>query len=218
MPPAATVGQHLLIGQHRGAFGTPVDFTLLAIRQSLLEELEEEPLVPAVVLGQAGGELLRPVVGKAQALHLRLHAGDVVQRPLPRRSLVLDGRIFGGQSERVPPHGMKHVVALHPHVARQGIADGVVAHVSHVQRARGIRQHFENVILLARGGRGFGAIEVGILRPALRPLLLDCPWVIAVGTRGDAAIGDFSLGARLRLRVRLFDIGVGHRCSFDALG
>ena len=166
VPPAAAVGQHLLVGQHGGALRTPVHLALLAIGQPALQELQEEPLVPAVVIRQAGGDFLRPVVGKAQALHLRLHLGDVAQRPLARRRLVLDGRVLRRQAERIPAHGMKHVVALHPHVARQRVANGVVAHVAHVQRARRIRQHLQHVVLLARARRRFGFVQIGILQPS----------------------------------------------------
>ncbi len=49
----------------------------------------------------------------------------------------LDGRVFRGQAEGVPTHGMKHVVALHPLVSRQGVADGVVADVADVEEPLG---------------------------------------------------------------------------------
>ncbi len=74
--PAASVDD-LLVGQHRRALRTPVDSALLSISQTLLVELEEEPLVPAVIVGQAGGDFAGPVVGEAEAVHLRFHFGDV---------------------------------------------------------------------------------------------------------------------------------------------
>ena len=95
MTPATTVRQHLFVGQNRCAFRTPVHLGILAIGQPLLEQLQEEPLVPAVIFGLAGGELFRPVVGEAEPLHLRLHGGDVVHRPLTRRRVVLDGSVLG---------------------------------------------------------------------------------------------------------------------------
>ncbi len=179
--PAASVDD-LLVGQHRRALRAPVHLALLAIDQSLLVELEEEPLVPAVVIGQAGGDLARPVVGEAEALHLRLHVGDVAERPLARRRVVGDGGILRGQAERIPSHGMKHVVAVHPHVAGERVADRVVAHVPHVQRARGIGQHLEDVIFLL-GRVGLGGVERGILLPALEPLLFDGLRVVALVIR-----------------------------------
>ena len=110
------------------------------------------------------------------------------------RSLVLDGGVLGRQSECVPAHGMKYVVALHPHVARQGIANGVVAHVSHVQLARRIGQHLQHVILFARAGWGLGTIEIGILGPAIGPLLLDRLRVVPVEAGTHAVVDDFSSG------------------------
>ena len=66
MPPAATV-LYLLVGQHGGAFGAPVEGSLLAVGETLLEHLDKEPLVPAVVLGQASGDFRVPVVAEAES-------------------------------------------------------------------------------------------------------------------------------------------------------
>ncbi len=197
--PAAAVGEHLLVGQDGGALRTPVDLGVFAIGEALLVELEEEPLVPAIVVGQAGGQLLRPIVGEAEALHLHLHGADVVQGPVAGRRLVLDGGVFGGQAEGVPAHGMEHVVALHPHVAGEGVADGVVADVSHVESAGGIGQHLEDVVLLARGGGWLGGIEREVGGPAVGPLLFDGLGVVAFGTVGG--------------RIGVFGVGVGHVCA-----
>ena len=177
MPPATAV-HDLLIRQYRRTLRAPVHLALLAIGQSLLKKLEEEPLVPAIIFRQASGDLARPVIGKAEAIHLRLHIRDVAQRPLARRRVVLNRRVFRRQAKRIPAHGMKHVVAVHPHVAGQRVADGIIAHVSHVQRARGIRQHFEHVIFFL-GRVGLGRIERGILLPALEPLRLDALRIVA---------------------------------------
>ena len=57
---AATVDD-LLVGEHRGVLGAPVDRCLLAVGQAALEEAQEQPLRPAVVARMAGGELARPV-------------------------------------------------------------------------------------------------------------------------------------------------------------
>ena len=195
MPPAAAV-HDLLVGQHGRALRTPVHLALLAVRQSLLEELEKEPLIPAVVLRKTGRNLARPVVGEAEPLHLRLHVGDVAQRPLARWRVVLDRGIFRRQSERIPSHGMKHVVAIHPHVARQRIANRIVAHVPHVQRARGIGQHFENVILLL-GRVGLGGVKRSILLPALEPFSLNALRVIALVVRTIRRCSGFRSAAHI---------------------
>ena len=146
MPPAAAV-DHLFICQHGGAFGTPVQQRLLAIGEAAFEHFEEEPLVPAIVFGLARGYFAAPIEGKAQALELHLHGGNVGERPLARMPVLLHGRVFGRQAERIPTHRMEHVIAAHPHIASEGVANGVVAHVTHVQHAAGIGQHLKHVVL-----------------------------------------------------------------------
>ncbi len=133
--PAAAVDD-LLVGEDGGAVGAPVDFGLFAVREAGLEHPEEEPLVPAVVVGQAGGDLGGPVVAEAHAAHLLAHVGDVGERPLARGDVVFEGGVFGGETEGVPAHGVEDVRAAHPHEAGEGVADGVVADVAHVQRRR----------------------------------------------------------------------------------
>src|SRR5579872_5164303 len=81
MPPAAAV-DNLLISKNGGALRTPVHLALLAVGQSLFVKLQEEPLIPSVIFGQAGRDFPRPVVAEAEALHLRLHVGDVAKSPL----------------------------------------------------------------------------------------------------------------------------------------
>src|SRR5512133_1558051 len=113
MTPAAAAN-NLFVSQNGGTFGAPVDLALLAVGQSLLVKLEEEPLVPAVVIRQAGGDFALPVVGKAKALHLLLHESNVAESPLSRRALVLDRGVFRRKAERVPTHGMEDIVTAHP--------------------------------------------------------------------------------------------------------
>ena len=80
----------------------------------------------------------------------------------------LDGGVFGGQAERVPAHGVQHVKAPHPLVAGHHVADGVVAHVAHVDAPGGVGEHLQHVIF--GPGRVLGGIEqMGVL-PALLPL------------------------------------------------
>ena len=163
-------------------------------------ELEKEPLVPAIVIGQAGRDFAGPVVGEAKAVHLRLHFCDVAERPLARRSVVLDGGVLRRQAEGIPSHGMKHVVAIHPHEARQRIANGVVAHVSHVQCARGIGQHFEHVIFLFCS-MGFGGVEFGIALPALEPFGFYALGIVAVVV-GAIGTGVVDRGRDFRIVLR----------------
>src|SRR5205807_7718440 len=113
--PAAPV-YDLLICEDSRTLRTPVHLALAAVRQSAFIELQEEPLVPAVVIGQTARDLGAPVIREAEPVHLPLHVGDVIQRPLARWCVVLERSVLGGQTEGVPSHRMEDVVALHPHI------------------------------------------------------------------------------------------------------
>ena len=62
----------------------PVHRRLALVREPVLVHAQEEPLIPAVVLRVAGGELARPIVTRAHQLDLTAHVGDVRARPRVR--------------------------------------------------------------------------------------------------------------------------------------
>ncbi len=169
--PAAAV-DHLLVGEHGLAFVAPVQQRGLAIGEAAFVHLQKEPLVPLVVLGFASGDFAVPVVAEVHPLVLTLHLADVVVRPLAGMALVVDGGVFGGQAEGVPTHRVQDVEAAHPLIARQRVADRVVAEVADVERAARIRKHFEDVILRFRRVL-FRSVQFGILAPDRMPLGFD---------------------------------------------
>ena len=168
--PAGAV-DHLLVGEHGLAARAPVHRRAAAVGEALLEHPQEEPLVPAVVLRLAGGELAAPGVADPEPLQLALHVRDVGERPRLGVELVLDRRILGRQAEGVPAERVQDVEALHPLQAGDDVADHVVADVADVRVSGGIREHLEAVELRPRSidldleGAGVG--------PARLPLLLD---------------------------------------------
>ena len=127
----------------------PVNRRHLLIHQAFFYQLGEEPLLPAVVAGIAGGELAAPVIGKAQCLQLIAHVIDVLVSPLGRRHLILNGGVFCGHAESVPAHGLHDIFTLHALETGHNVADSVVTHVAHVQLAAGVGEHGEAVELLA---------------------------------------------------------------------
>ena len=176
--PAAAVDD-LLVGQHGLVHRVPVDDLRAPLGDAGLQHLQEQPLVPLVVVGRAGGDLAAPVDGQAHGLHLALHVGDVVVGPLRRRHLVLHRRVFGRQAEGVPAHRHQHVHALHAQLAREHVVDGVVAHMPHVQLAAGVGQHRAGVELgLARVLDD--AVDVGLGPGALRAAFDLCGDVLVV--------------------------------------
>ena len=167
---------HLLIGQHRLAGGAPVDRGALLVGQAPLVELQEQPLGPLVVVGSAGVDDPIPIVGVAQGLQLPGHLLAVGGRPLGRVDAPLNGGVLRRHAEGVIAHGVQHVEALHPPVAGDGVDDGVVAHMAHVQLAGGIGEHGQGVIL----GTALVPVYLGnpVSLPALLPLGLDVPEVV----------------------------------------
>ena len=96
--PAAAV-DHLLVGQHGVLDRVPVDPGFLAIGQPGLEEVEEHLLLVPVIVGIAGRDLARPVVGQSpMRLQLRAHGGDILVGPRRRMDAALD-------APRSPPAG-----------------------------------------------------------------------------------------------------------------
>ena len=161
----------LLIREHRAAGVAPVDRRLLLVGEAALVEELEEPLRPLVVRGVARLYLAVPVIGEAKLLLLLLHVLDVAVRPVGRLDAVLDGGILSRHAEGVKAHRVQDVEALHRLVARHDIADGVVAHMAHVQIARRIREHLKCVILRAVGV-GFRLVDL-FRFPFLLPFRLD---------------------------------------------
>src|SRR2546426_2989980 len=84
---------------------------------------------------------------------------------------VLDRGVLGGQTESIPAHRVEHVETAHRLVAGEQVADRVVAYVSHVNAARGVREHLEAVEL--RAARVLGHAELLSVLPDPLPLGLD---------------------------------------------
>src|SRR5947208_6219328 len=78
---AGAVGQHLLVGQSRVAAWTPVSRGFGAIGQSLLVELQEQPLRPFIVVGHAGNDFALPIPLGTHQAQLLAHGVDVCQCP-----------------------------------------------------------------------------------------------------------------------------------------
>ena len=136
---------HLLVGQHGAQRLAPVHGAHGAEHVAPLPHLQEEPLVPAVVVVLEAGHLAVPVVADAHLLDLALHLLDVRAGPDGGMDAVLDGGVLRGQAEAVPAQRVHDLVAPHAAEAGRDIAQGVVAHVAHVDAAAGIGQHDQHV-------------------------------------------------------------------------
>ena len=167
---------HLLVGEHRLVLRAPLDRRLLAVREPLLEEAQEEPLRPAVVGRVGRGELARPVDRPAHPAHLLADRGDVAVGHLPRMAPLLDRGVLGGQAERVVAHRAQHLEAPATPQVHEHVSDRVVERVPHVQLARGVGEHLDDVGLARvphRAGLGVGHDEGLLVLPDALPLRLD---------------------------------------------
>jgi len=154
---------HLLVGEDGHVDRVPIDLALLAVDQAGFVEIEEEGLLVAVIIGLAGGELPAPVQGEAQPFQLPAHRRDIVAGPASGMDLLLHRGILGRHSERVPPHRVEHLEALHPPVAGEHVPHRVVADMAHVDAPRRIGEHLQDI------GLGLRAAVVGVEGPPFLP-------------------------------------------------
>ena len=175
--PAPAV-DHLLVGEHGVVHRVPVHFARFAVHETGREHVEEEFLLLMVVFEIAGRDLPRPVERQAHALQLPAHGGDIVVRPLSRMDAALDRRVLRWQAERVPAHGMQHVVAARAHEAGHHVAHGVVPHVTHMDAAGRIRKHLEHIVFRPR--IVFARLEQTLVVPGLLPMLFACRRVVTI--------------------------------------
>ncbi len=162
--PAAAV-DHLLVREHRAVHRVPVHPALAPLDETGAEEIQEQLLLLPVIIGIAGGELAGPVERQPHAPQFGAHGGDVVPGPFGRVDAALARRVLRRQAERVPAHRMQHGIAPRALVARHHIAQRVIADVTHVDLAAGIREHLQHVIFRLAVGGHVGDAE----RPALLP-------------------------------------------------
>ena len=163
---------HLFVGEHGPQRRTPVDRHFVEVGQPLFVELHEDPLGPLEVVRIGGVDLAIPVIAEAERLDLAAEVVDVLLRGHRRMGSGLDGVLFRGQSERVPPHRMKHVEIAHPLVAAEDVGRGVSLGMADVQpRPGGIGEHIQRVEL--RPGVEIDRPERVVLLPVLLPFLLD---------------------------------------------
>ncbi len=175
--PLAGALHHLLVGEHGGAGRAPVDGGVPLLGQPALEELEEDPLGPAVVAGMAGGDLPGPVQPDPPLVELGLELLDVLQGPGQGVDAVLDGRVLGRQAEGVEAHGGEDFIALHDLPPHHHVPQDVVPAVADVEVPRGVREHVQAVVL-GLGRSGVAAEEAARL-PPVPPLGLEFPEGIA---------------------------------------
>ena len=177
------VGQNLLVRENRLIHGIPVDPRVPAVGQTFFVQLEEQPLVPLVILGVRGVQHPRPVERRRVPLHRGTLLGDVFVGPVARVHAALDCRVFGRKSEGIPPDGVQNLISAKPPVPCEDVSERVDLGVTHVKVTRRVREHVQDVLVRARI-ICVGNIEGSFGFPHGRPLCFDPAEIVFVLVHG----------------------------------
>ncbi len=161
----------LLPRQSRVVLGTPVNRRVVPVGDPLLEELHEEPLVPAVIFRVAGDDLRVEVEHGPHLPELAAHVLDVGYRPLVRVDATVYSGVLGRQPEGVEAYREEDFVAVHPHKAGAGVGRRHSVPVPDMQVPTRVREHGER-IMLEFFGVLVGSVEV-TLHPSLLPAVFE---------------------------------------------
>ena len=127
--------------------GNRLRFLRLAVVKAL-EELQKNPLGPAVVVGLAGIYLAAPVVAKPDFIELGAEVGDVFGRTVRRVHAMLNSILLRRQAEGIVAHGMQHVKAFQAFVAAKDVGGNIAQRVAYMQaRAAWVRKHIQHIVL-----------------------------------------------------------------------
>ncbi len=147
-----------------------------------VEDLEEDPLGPAVEVLVGGGDTASFVVGQAQTAQLAAHVGDVLFGVDPRVDAGVDGVLLCRQAERVVAQGVQDVEALHAFVPTEDVGTDVAQRMADVQALAGrVGEHVEDEQLRAiadglgvgHGPGGVRSVEGAVGFPGVLPPGLD---------------------------------------------
>jgi hypothetical protein len=110
--PFAVPAFHLLVRQHGFVVRAPVDRRLFLERQPALEQLQEDPLGPLVVVGVGGIDRARPVHHQAGAAELTGKVRDIARNQFGRVHSDFQRVVFRVDPEGVEADWLKDVEAL----------------------------------------------------------------------------------------------------------
>src|SRR4051812_37448904 len=110
------------------AFG----FFTVAIEPAV-EDLQEDPLCPLVIVGIARLYLAAPVEAEAKVVHLLFVVRDILLCGYTRIDAVFQGVLFGGQTKGVEAHGVQDVKSLETFEARIDVGCDIAERVTDVE-------------------------------------------------------------------------------------
>ena len=164
-----------LVGQNSAEFRAPVDWhfgdisetdvilvvagvcgdRFRAVRgwvEPSIVELKKNPLGPLDITWIGRADLAIPVVAEADGLELPTEIIDIAGRGDARMLAGFDGVLLCWQTECIPTHRVKHVVALHAVEAGENVRGRVAFDMADMKSvSTGIWEHVEDVVFRTRG-------------------------------------------------------------------
>jgi hypothetical protein len=147
---------HLLVRKHDLVERAPLHRGFLAVREPGFEELQEEPLRPAVVRGLVRRDEAAPVVAPPHPLHGPDDLGDVPLDELAWVAALADCGVLGREPEGVEAHDVHDVHPVAAAEAREDVPDRVDEAVAHVERPGRVRPHLDHEALVLPVGVRLG--------------------------------------------------------------
>ena len=166
---------YFLVCKARLALRTPVDWCFRLVCQSLLVQLEEDPLCPLIVVCIAGDDTAVPVVAESQSFNLLCEVVNILERCCCGMCPCFDCIVFGGQTERIVSHRVQDIVTVHAQVAAVYISCGVAFRMSDMKSGTArVREHVQNVSsFFFREPSVLGCLESFVCLPVFLPFRLN---------------------------------------------
>ncbi|CCZ19758.1 putative uncharacterized protein [Candidatus Apopatosoma intestinale] len=138
---------YLLVCKHALARGAEVYGHFFFICQPVLVELEEYPLRPLDIFGVGGVYLSVPVKAEAEHFELLLEMSYVLLCDICGMHFILYRIIFRRQTESVPAHREKHIIALHSLLTCHYVHRRIGARMPYMQSLTGGIRKFDKRIV-----------------------------------------------------------------------
>ena len=162
----------VLVGEDHLAVGAVVHQSLVPESQSVVEQLQEDPLGPLVIVFIRGIDHAVPVEGESDLLQLVREMMDVVVRGDTGMLIRLYGIVLSRKAESVEADGEQDIVPLHPALPGDDLQSGICLDMADMHAcAAGIGELHQSVELRLRGI--VHRVEDLGLQPSGLPLRLD---------------------------------------------
>ena len=181
----------------RGAAGAPVDDALAAVDEPVVVPVAEDAAHGFGVIGVHGEALVLEVDGASHTTNLLLDDATVLVGPVPARiderlaahlkavlAFVLELLVhlgLRGDAGMVGAEDPARGAAAHTRLAHDGVLDGIVERVSHMELARDVRRRDDDRAVASAGALLGPALVVTAVEPLVQHLGLSDLRIVCLG-------------------------------------